>query len=94
MVMQEEASAPTRACYYPSMGGKRADWFRWFAVLGSLVLGLRILALLALPLLPDAFAWGSSVILGAAITCFLLPFPHEATLGSRADPAAPERNPE
>jgi hypothetical protein len=76
------------------MGGKRSDWVRWLLVLGGLIGGDRLAALLALPLLPDAFAWGSSVILGAAITCFLLPFPHEATLGSRADPAAPERNPE
>ena len=76
------------------MGGKPSDWVRWFLVLGGLIGGVRLAALLALPLLPDAFAWGSSAILGAAITCFLLPFPHEATLGSRADPAAPGRNPE
>ena len=66
------------------------DWLRWLFVLGALVLGLRVLALVALPLLPSSFAWGSSVMLGAALTFFLLPLPHETTLPSGADPR-PER---
>ena len=68
------------------MLGKPSAWLRWFLVLGGLVLGLRALAMLALPLLPDSFAWGSSVMLGAAVTFFLLPLPHEGTLASGADP--------
>jgi uncharacterized membrane protein YoaK (UPF0700 family) len=71
------------------MGGKRSDWLRWFLVLAGLVLGLRIGVLLALPILPDAFAWGSAMMLGTALTFFLLPLPHEATLVSRVDPPAP-----
>lgn len=71
------------------MGGKRSDWLRWFAVLGGLILGLRVAVLLILPILPDAFAWGSSLLLGTAITCFLLPLPHEATLGPRAGSGPP-----
>ena len=68
------------------MLGRRSDWARWFFVLTSLVLGLRTTAWLALPLLPDAFAWGSSLMLGAALTLFLLPLPHEGMLRRGPDP--------
>ncbi|MBA3332165.1 MAG: hypothetical protein H0T39_15065 [Actinobacteria bacterium] len=71
------------------MGGRRSDWLRWCAVLGGLVLGLRLAVLLILPILPDAFAWGSSLLLGTAITFLLLPLPHEATLSPRPDRPGP-----
>ena len=79
------------------MLGKRSDWARWLVVLGGLILGLRIAAWLALPLLPDAFAWGSALMLGAALTFFLLPLPHESSLRRGPDPqvlppAHPERS--
>jgi hypothetical protein len=67
------------------MLGKRSDWIRWLAVLIGLVIGLRLAVLLALPLLPEAFAWGSSLMLGAALTFFLLPLPHEAAFRSEGD---------
>jgi hypothetical protein len=67
------------------MGGTPSAWLRWFLVLGGLVLGLRLAVLLALPLLPNPFAWGSAAMLGAALTMFLLPLPHEHTLGPGSD---------
>jgi hypothetical protein len=67
------------------MGGTRSAWLRWFLVLGGLVLGLRLAMLLALPLLPNPFAWGSAAMLGAAITMFVLPLPHEQSLRTRND---------
>jgi hypothetical protein len=69
------------------MLGRRSDWFRWLLVLGALMIGIRGAVWLALPLLPDAFAWGSAAMLGAALTFFLLPLPHEKTLARRPDPA-------
>ena len=77
------------------MLGKRSDWLRWLLLLGGLVLGLRIATALALPLLPSAFAWSSALMLGAALTFFLVPLPHEDRLGPRPDrQALPPQRPE
>lgn len=73
------------------MLGRPSSWLRWLLFLGALVVGLRVLATLALPLLPDSFAWASSVMLGAAMTFFLLPLPHEATLPADPRPEHPPR---
>lgn len=45
----------------------------------ALVLVLRLTFATILPLLPHTVAWGSAIALGAALTLFLLPLPHEAT---------------
>jgi hypothetical protein len=60
--------------------GTRAQWARWVLVLLGLVVVLRLITGWALPLLPSHLAWGSSIVLAAALTMFFVPPPHEATL--------------
>jgi hypothetical protein len=68
------------------MLGRARDWIRWLAValmaVGLIRLGLHLL----LPVLPQPFAWGGSVMLGLALVFLLLPLPHEALLIPRPTP--------
>ena len=73
-------------CYHRGMAGRPADWARWLLILGVVIGGLRLLFGTALPILPNAFAWGGAVLLGTGIVFLLLPFPHEATLDERRTP--------
>jgi hypothetical protein len=67
------------------LGSGRA-WLRWL-VAAVVVVGLvRLGFSLVLPLLPSAFAWGGSVMLGLALVFLLLPLPHEALLVHRPSP--------
>jgi hypothetical protein len=59
--------------------GSLRRWARWVLTLVALVLVLRLTFATILPLLPHTVAWGSAIALGAALTLFLLPLPHEAT---------------
>jgi hypothetical protein len=63
------------------MLGKRSDWLRWLVVLVGLVLAVRLTVGYLLPLLPEAFAWSSSLMLGAALTFFVVPLPQERVSG-------------
>ena len=67
------------------MLGRRSDWLRWLAVLVGLVLAVRLAVSFLLPLLPEAFAWSSSLMLGAALTFFAVPLPQERA----SDPKQP-----
>jgi len=65
------------------MFGSGRAWLRWSAVaiatVGLVRLGLYVL----LPVIPQPFAWGSSILLGMALVFLLLPLPHEALLVHR-----------
>jgi hypothetical protein len=60
--------------------GTRARWARWVLMLVGLVVIVRIITSWMLPLLPTHVAWGSSIVLAAALTMFLVPLPQESTL--------------
>jgi hypothetical protein len=49
-------------------------------MLVGLVVTVRLITGWMLPLLPTHVAWGSSIILAAALTMFLMPLPQESTL--------------
>lgn len=70
-------------CYDRAMFGRARDWVSWLAVAVTAILLVRLGLWLALPGLPQPFAWSGSLMLGLALVFLLRPLPHEALLAHR-----------
>ena len=68
------------------MLGRGRDWLRWLTVAVAAIGLVRLGFHLALPGLPQPFAWSGAVMLGLALVFLLLPLPHEALLVPRPAP--------
>jgi hypothetical protein len=67
------------------MLGRGRDWLRWLAVAVAAIGLIRLGFHLAMPALPQPFAWSGALMLGLALTFLLLPLPHEALLVPRPE---------